>query len=376
LPVIEAIKYNNNLCLSLDSLWTTFYSSFNTTLYRQVDINILDEIGNKQVATWAPFSKEEFKIVINSYNNLSTPGPDKLLWNHLKSVLKHNNCLFNIITIANVCIDLGYWPNHFKRLLTVIIPKPNKSLYNSSKLFRPIVLLNMLDKLIKKVIGERIQFHVVANNFIYPSQLGGLKFKFTTNAGVALMHIIQSGWTKNKSTSTLAFDISQFFLSLNHWLLIQIICIVGLDIQVVNFFSKYLIDRKTNYLWNSFSSSIFNINIGVGQGLALSPISLALYLLPFLYILEKWLKNLKIPISIISFIDDGLLISQNKSFDMSNSHLFCSYNIMSNLLDKFGLIIEYSKTKVFHFYRLHGPFNPPPLDLSPLGGPILTPKNY
>jgi len=234
----------------------------------------------------------------------------------------------------------------------------------------------MLGKLIKKVIRERIQFHVAANNFIHPSQLGGLKFKSTTDAGIALMHIIQSGWTKNKSTSTLAFDISQFFLSLNHRLLIQIICIVGLDTRVVNFFSKYLIDRKTNYLWNSFSSSIFNINVGVGQGLALSPILSALYLSPFLYILEKQLKDLKIPISIISFIDDDLLISQDKSFDMSNLHPFCSYNVMSNLLDKFGLIVEHSKTEVFYFYRSHGPFNPPPLDLSPLGGPILTPKNY
>ena len=151
---------------------------------------------------------------------------------------------------------------------------------------------------------------------------------------------------------------------------------MGLDTQVVNFFSKYLINRKTNYLWNSFSSSIFNINIGVGQDLALSPILSALYLSSFLYILEKRLKNLKILISIISFIDDGLLISQDKSFDMSDLHLFCSYNIMSNLLDKFGLIVEYSKTEVFHFYKLHSLFNSPPLDLSLLGGPILTPKNY
>ena len=155
----------------------------------------------------------------------------------------------------------------------------------------------------------------------------------------------------------------------------QIICIAGLDIQVVNFFSNYLIDRKTNYLWNSFLSPIFNINVGVEQGSALSLILLALYLSPFLYILEKQLKNLKIPISIISFIDDGLLISQDKLFNMSNSHLFCSYNVMSNLLDKFGLIVEYSKTEVFHFSRSHGLFNPSPLGLSPLGGPILTSKN-
>ena len=375
MPAIEAIKYNNNLYLSLNSLWTTLYSSFNTALHIQVDINILDKIGNKQVTTWAPFSKEEFKIVTNSCNNLSTSGLDKLSWNHLKSILKHDNWLSNIITIANAYIDLEYWPNHFKRSSTVIISKPNKSSYDLPKSFKPIVLLNTLGKLIKKVIRERIQFHVAANDFIYPSQLGGLKFKSMTDTGVALTHIIWSGWTKNKSTSTLAFDISQFFPSLNHQLLMQIIHIVGLDTWVVNFFSNYLINRKTNYLWNSFSSPIFNINVGVGQDSALSPILSALYLSPLLYILEKWLKNLKIPISIISFVDDGLLISQDKFFDMSNLHLFYSYNVMSNLLDKFGLIVEHLKNEVFHFSRSYGPFNPPPLDLSLLGGPILTPKN-
>jgi len=171
------------------------------------------------------------------------------------------------------------------------------------------------------------------------------------------------------------FDISQFFPLLNHHLLTKIIHKAGLNNHVVDFFNNYLIDRKTNYLWNNFSSSIFNVNVGVGQGLALSPILSALYLSPFLHILEKRLKNLKIPISIISFVDDGLFISQDKSLEVSNTRLFCSYNVMSNLLDKFGLIAEHLKTEVFHFSRTHGPFNPPRLNLSPLGGPILSPKN-
>jgi len=65
-----------------------------------------------------------------------------------------------------------------------------------------------LGKLIEKVIGERLWFQVTANDFIHPSQLGGLKFKSTTDVGVALMHIIHSGWVKTLSISTLAFDIA------------------------------------------------------------------------------------------------------------------------------------------------------------------------
>ena len=110
----------------------------------------------------------------------------------------------------------------------MIIPKPNKISYDQPKYFCPIALLNTLEKLIEKVITERIQFIVASNNFIYPSQLGGLKFKSTTDASVALTHIVRLGWVKGKTTSTLAFDISQFFPSLNHWLLTLILEKVGL----------------------------------------------------------------------------------------------------------------------------------------------------
>ena len=214
----------------------------------------------------------------------------------------------------------------------VVIPKPNKQLYDLSKSFRPIVLLNMVGKLIEKVIGKRLQFQVTANDFIHPSQLEGLKFKSTIDTDVALTYIIWLGWVKNISTSTLVFDIAQFFPFLNHHLLTCILQKAGLDIHVINFFANYLINRKTNYLWNNFSSPIFDVNIEVDQESTLSSILSALYFSPFLYILENYLKNLNISVSIIFFMDDGLFISQNKSFDISNSCLFYSYNVIIKLI--------------------------------------------
>ena len=94
------------------------------------------------------------------------------------------------------------------------------------------------------------------------------------------------------ATSSLAFDIAQFFPLLNHCLLALILNKVGFDSRVVNFFSNYLVNRKTKYFWNNFSSSSFDVNVGVGQGSALSLILSTLYLSLFLHILEKHLKNL------------------------------------------------------------------------------------
>jgi len=208
LSAIEVIKYNDQLCLTIDALWDALHSTFNTALHCQVDINILDEVTDKSPFLWAPFSKEEFKSAIADYNNFSTSEPDKLSLRHLKVILKDDDCLGNIISIANTCINLEFWSSHFKKSTTVIIPKPNKASYNSSKLFRPIVLLNMLGKLIEKVISKRLQFLTAVSNFIHPSQLEGLKFKSMTDASVAHTHIICSVWVKNLSTSTLVFDIA------------------------------------------------------------------------------------------------------------------------------------------------------------------------
>jgi len=99
----------------------------------------------------------------------------------------------------------------------------------------------MLGKLIEKVIAERIQFMVINNNFIHPRQLGRLKFKSTMDAGVALTHIVRSRWAKDKTTSILAFNILQFFLSLNHHLLTSILNKAGLEPKVATFFVNYLV---------------------------------------------------------------------------------------------------------------------------------------
>ena len=175
----------------------------------------------------------------------------------------------------------------------IIIPKPNKALYDTPKIFRPIVLLNMLGKLIEKVIGERLQFQALSKNMIYPCQLGDLKQQCTTDAGIVLMHLIFVSWIKNCSTSILSFDIVQFFLFINHQILLLILNKTGFDPKISHFFNNYLVNKKTKYFWNNFSSPFFDVNIGVGQASALLSILSALYLLPVFHILEKRFKKSK-----------------------------------------------------------------------------------
>ena len=247
LPATKAINHNGHPCLTLDSLWNALHNTFNTALNRQVDLDIINKIEHKPSQDWYPFSKE-FKSVISKCSDASVPDPNKVTWRHLKFIVKNDSCLTDIVNIADSYINLGYWPEYFNISSTIIIPKPNKSLYDQPKAFRPIVLLNTLGKLIEKVVTDKLQFMVVCNNFIHLSQLGGLKFKSTTDAGIILTHIVWSGWAKEKSMSSLAFDISQFFPSLNHKLLVRILEKAGLNPRVLFFFVYYLVKRRTSYM--------------------------------------------------------------------------------------------------------------------------------
>ena len=134
--------------------------------------------------------KEEFFSAIEKCNNSSTPRLDKLFWRYLKKIIRDIVYLNKLIDIANECINLGYWPLHFKISTTIIIPKPNKEFYNFSKAYQPIVLLNMISKLFEKVISKRMQFTMILNNFIHSCQLGGLKQRATSDVGIMLTHFI------------------------------------------------------------------------------------------------------------------------------------------------------------------------------------------
>jgi len=131
--------------------------------------------------------------------------------------------------------------------------------------------------------------------------------------------------------SILVFDITQFVLLLNYYLLLLILDKAGFNSRILSFFSNYLIDKKTWYVWNNFVFPSFRADVGIDQGSALSLILSTLYIGSIFHIFEKRSKNIlpNIPVFFLSSVDNSLFISQKKSYKKSNAYLFCSYNIIS-----------------------------------------------
>ena len=223
---------------------------------------------------------------LKACSNISALGPDHITWHYLKYILANNICAASILSLANSCITLQYWPQYFKESVSVIIPKPGKLAYDTPKAFCPIVLLNTLSKLIEKMIARQLQFDAVKYGVLHPNQLGDIFQRFTKDAGLFLTHLVYSGWAKSLKTSVVAFDIAQFFPSLNHSMLTMILQHSGFADCLASFFSDYLVSRSTQYSWNSFLSNACDTDVGVGLGLALSSILSVLYIAPLLHLFK------------------------------------------------------------------------------------------
>ena len=112
---------------------------------------------------------------LDKYSTLFTLCLDYIFQNHFRKIVGNARYIDNIVNTVNSCIDLGYWSSHFKKSTSIIIPKPNKPLYDTPKTFCPIILLNILGKLIEKAISSKLQIYSIALNFVYPNQIGGIK---------------------------------------------------------------------------------------------------------------------------------------------------------------------------------------------------------
>jgi len=120
---------------------------------------------------------------------------------------------------------------------------------------------------------------------------------------------------KGLHTSTLVFNIVQFFSSLNYYLLSMILTKVGFDSNI--FFSNYLINRKTQYIWSNFIPLFFNADVGIRQGFALSSILSILYIALIFHILgEKIFLINQIQIFFVVIIL-FLLSSNNSDFSLN-----------------------------------------------------------
>ncbi|KHJ30181.1 putative zinc knuckle domain protein [Erysiphe necator] len=82
------------------------------------------------------------------------PGPYRIPNRLLKHCRKALSKV--LVDLFNSCLRLGYHPRGFKESIKVVLRKPQKPSYDTSKAYRPVALLNTVGKLLEKLVANRI----------------------------------------------------------------------------------------------------------------------------------------------------------------------------------------------------------------------------
>nr|XP_037872912.1 uncharacterized protein LOC119629799 [Bombyx mori] len=229
-----------------------------------------------------PFTPEELKFAVSTFNPKKAPGIDGLTSDICRQAISTNPRVF--LSLANKCLELGYFPKIWKEAIVVVLRKPDKENYTEAKSYRPIGLLPVMGKILEKMMVNRIKWHVLPR--MSTRQYGFMPQRSTEDSLYDLIQYIREKLKQKKLITMVSLDIEGAFDSA-WWPAVRTrLAEERCPINIRRVMDSYLSDRsvRVRYAGEEVTKSTTK---GCVQGSIGGPILWNLLLDPLLKELEK-----------------------------------------------------------------------------------------
>ena len=270
------------------------------------------------------------------------PGPDEIT----NRILKKNfrSLQAHLLTLAQTCVDTGYFPSTFKKTLTIVLRKPNKPDYTKPNAYRPIALECTIGKLLESIITELLSYLIETHDLLPANHFGACPQRTTEDAMMVLTENIYRAW-KQREIFTVAFmDMAGAFNNVHHSRLIHNIKQRRIPPQIAKLLQSFLTGRTTRLRFNGATSADINIEAGIPQGSPLSPIL-------FMFYDAELLEISKPPDLALGFIDDIAYGISGQTAQNNVERLQVILSKSEEWKERHGAQFEPSKYMLMHFTR-------------------------
>ena len=248
--------------------------------------------------------------------------------------------------IFNLSFKNGTYPDLMKIAKAIAIHKKDSRLLVSN--YRPISLLSNINRILEKLMFDRVYGFLEKFECIYNLQFGFRSKHSTNHALISITEDIRSALDGRKSCGGIFVDLQKAFDTVNHEILLQKLSHYGIRGMANNWFTSYLSNRSQFVSILGFNSETNYIKHGVPQGSVLGPLLFLIYIND----LHRAIKFSKV----YHFADDTNLLNTSSSPKQMQKQLNIDLKLLYKWLLANKISLNASKTESIIF---HKPGHPP-----------------
>ena len=229
---------------------------------------------NQHTFMTKPTTPKEIEDIIMVSNTMKSTGPYSIPNQIIKQI--STSISTPISNICNNSFITGKYPDVLKISKVIPIHKKDSKLDVSN--YRPISLLSNINKIIEKLMFERLYTFLEMHNCIYELQFGFRQKHSTNHALLSMTQEIRESIDKGSLAIGVFVDFQKAFDTVNHEILLRKMSHYGVRGVTNNWFQSYLTNRKQFVTIDGFNSDLKCIKHGVPQGSVLGPLLFLIYI--------------------------------------------------------------------------------------------------
>ena len=285
-----------------------------------------------------PTDEREIINIINTFDINKATGPHSIPSNILdliKYIIAEPLAL-----IINLSFETGIFIENLKIAKTIPIYKDAGNKLNCCN-YRPISLLSNINKIIEKLMYNRLHNFLLKYNCIYDLQFGFRKGHSTIHALLHLTEDIRKTLDNNSFAVGIFVDLQKAFDTVDHNILLRKLEFYGIRGLANKWFKSYLNKRKQFVSIDEIYSDEAIMHYGVPQGSVLGPLLFLIYINDLHRAIEFSTTR--------HFADDTNLLIKNKSLKQLKKRLNYDLRNLCNWLKSNKISLNASKTKLIIF---------------------------
>jgi hypothetical protein len=176
--------------------------------------------------------------------------------------------------LYRACLRRAHYPQAWKTVEVVEVPKPGKKKRDTPKAYRPIALVTTVAKGLERVVAARVE-EDARKSGVFPRQLAGpVRGRSATDLVAALLHDVDVAVVAQRKVVVVKADVAQAFPSIRPGRMVRRVVEVGLGASLATFVDKFMTNRYAVMRLDGKRRP----QAGLPQGSPLSPVLLALYM--------------------------------------------------------------------------------------------------